>query len=172
MLINLDQQLFSFLLEHRTNLGTLIFSVFSFGGNWPVVMFLMVAVIIFLFFRKKFIFIGPLIFSVVGSGLVTALAKLSFVRPRPALSVFGEQGFSFPSGHATVAVALYAYLAFLYWGRRKKLIYIITIFIILAIGFSRLYLGAHYLSDVLAGYAVGLLFFVVAVVGTKKLVKR
>ena len=83
-------------------------------------------------------------------------------RARPDLLAYPATGFAFPSGHATRAVAFYGFLLFILWPRLtsmwKKIALIITALIILGIGFSRLYLGVHYLSDVVAGYLIGAFF--------------
>ena len=85
------------------------------------------------------------------------------VRPNPLPSPLHEilpaQAFSFPSGHAMVAAAFYLFLAYLAWrllpGVWRALGVCALIVIVLAVGLSRLYLGVHYLTDVLAGFAAG-----------------
>jgi undecaprenyl-diphosphatase len=143
-------------------------------GNWQFVLVVGLSIIAFLLIKKKFVFIWPFILTVLGSSLVTFLAKIYFHRPRPNISVFAETGFSFPSGHATIAVALFAYLAWMIVRLNKrinyKLIYCLAVLIIILIGGSRIYLGAHYLSDVLVGYLVGFVGLLTGVTLTKKLI--
>ncbi|MEI7620095.1 MAG: phosphatase PAP2 family protein [Candidatus Falkowbacteria bacterium] len=161
MINNLDQQLYLFLAENRNDFWTAVFSSFSFLGNWQFIVVTMLAIIIFLIIKKKLYFIAPLILSVISSETITFWGKWYFNRPRPLVSVFVETGFSFPSGHATIAVAFYVFLAFMFLrlnkGKYSIWVYSFAVFIALMIGFSRLYLGAHYLSDVLVGYVVGFL---------------
>lgn len=82
--------------------------------------------------------------------------------------VYAEHSFSFPSGHATVAVAFYGFVGYLLmrftqsWNRKVN-IFFTTLLIIIAIGFSRVYLGEHYLSDVWSGYLVGAMWLILAV---------
>jgi undecaprenyl-diphosphatase len=96
------------------------------------------------------------------------LGKLAFHRPRPALAVYAEHSFSFPSGHATIAVAFYGFLGYLLirsvqsWNKKVDILFA-TVFIIIAIGFSRVYLGEHYISDVWSGYLVGSMWLIIAV---------
>lgn len=97
----------------------------------------------------------------VGSQIVNALLKLAFHRARPELAFVNLDTYSFPSGHATGAAAVYTLLAWLALLRARYtlsrvLIVISTVLVIAAVGFTRLYLGAHYLSDVLAGTTAGL----------------
>ncbi|WP_236001836.1 phosphatase PAP2 family protein [Paraburkholderia elongata] len=95
---------------------------------------------------------------------------LKFVirRPRPALMYDGLQGFSFPSNHATLSVVTYGFLAFFVaraWGHvARRRIAITTALFILLISFSRLYLGAHWFSDVLAGISFGAAWIATAAV--------
>lgn len=167
MLTNLDQSILTFLVEKRSGFLTTIFSLFSFLGNWQFIVLAMVLLVVILIVKKKLSFIAPFILVVGGSGLVTFLGKIYFHRPRPLFSVFKETGFSFPSGHATVAVAFFGFLAFMMislgWAKKKSLIYTSSALLIILIGFSRMYLGAHYLSDVVVGYVVGLVFLFVSV---------
>lgn len=103
---------------------------------------------------------------VVGSGVCIQIAKLIFHRARPSGALIAENSASFPSGHATIAIAFYGFLAYLLLREIKKyraLTLAISIIIILSIGFSRLYLGVHYLSDVLAGYLVGAVWLAIGI---------
>ncbi|MFA4942841.1 MAG: phosphatase PAP2 family protein [Patescibacteria group bacterium] len=164
MLVNFDQQVFIWITENRSILGTAIFSFFSFLGNWQFVILFLLVIVVILIVKKKFSFIVPLLLSVLGSAALTFLGKLYCQRPRPSISVFAETGYSFPSSHATVAASLWLFLAFMMAGKGSKMFYIIALFLIILIGFSRIYLGAHYVSDVLAGYLVGFLGFMIGVI--------
>jgi len=73
-------------------------------------------------------------------------------------------GPGFPSGHSHTAVLLYGLLFYLLWPHLRSapariLAAVVTVFIALLIGFARLYMGAHYPTDILAGYAFGLFWF-------------
>ena len=114
-----------------------------------------------------------LAFAAVGIELINAAAKLAFHRPRPELAFAHLDTYSFPSGHAAASLAIYGTLAFVAGGRLRRrsrvLVAVATGTLVVLIGFSRLYLGAHYLSDVLAGLflgaawaSAGLLVYVVA----------
>jgi undecaprenyl-diphosphatase len=99
--------------------------------------------------------------AVIGGMLVSTLLKLGFDRPRPDLPHLVEvYTASFPSGHATLSAITYLTLAALLarvHDRRRVQVYFITLAILLtiAVGVSRVYLGVHYASDVLAGWCVG-----------------
>ncbi|RAV06549.1 phosphatase PAP2 family protein [Paenibacillus sp. YN15] len=97
--------------------------------------------------------------TAVGSALLNVALKHLFRRPRPEVYRLAEAaGFSFPSGHSMAAFSLYGLLAFLLWPRlqgsfSRTVLLAAAASLILAIGLSRIYLGVHYPSDVLGGYA-------------------
>jgi len=152
----------------RTDVLTNIFTwVTLLGKNQVILVFIFISVAILWLWNKKY-YILPLFIAVIGSEAFTYLGKLAFHRPRPEMAVYTEHSFSFPSGHATVAVAFYGFLAYLFmhsarsWNRKVN-IFFIAILLIIAIGFSRVYLGVHYVSDVWSGYLVGAMWLIIAV---------
>jgi len=101
--------------------------------------------------------------AIVGSGIIIQGVKLFVHRARPDLfkPLLHESGYSFPSGHSMIAVVVYGLLG--YFAMRfarsvvaKRAIVSVTILVILLIGISRPYVGVHYPTDVLAGWAVGI----------------
>lgn len=103
--------------------------------------------------------------------------KLQYARPRPALwpPLIRETSYGFPSGHALGSLVIYGYLAVLFGLRypsQARRIHLVATLLILLIGLSRLYLGVHYPTDVLAGYAVGVLWLVICVAGLKRMRRR
>lgn len=96
-----------------------------------------------------------------GGGVIDTIVKVAVGRPRPALDepIIEAFGKSFPSGHSMQAVVCYGALLLVFLplveGRRRTAAIVATGVLILAIGFSRLTLGVHFVSDVLGGYALG-----------------
>lgn len=131
-------------------------------GSPEVMIFL--ALVVWLYLAKiknHFWDSNMVIIALAGSWLMNELLKWIFQRNRPEiLRLVKATGYSFPSGHAMVSFAFYGMLAYLMWinlGNRKSRYFFtfIFLFLIFAIGLSRIYLGVHYLSDVLAGFAAG-----------------
>ena len=106
-------------------------------------------------------------------GLGTAFVfKEIFHRSRPLGALIAETSSSFPSAHSVISIAFYAFIFYLLAGNARsgfsKYLLISLVFIVpVLLGFSRLYLGVHYLSDVLTGYAIGLVWFLIGVYGLK-----
>ncbi len=94
--------------------------------------------------------------------LLNVLLKELVQRPRPEdINLVVETGFSFPSGHSMVAMAFFGLLVWLVWHHEKDRTMRLACcagfsLIILLIGISRIYLGVHYASDVLAGFCISL----------------
>ncbi|MEH7613670.1 phosphatase PAP2 family protein, partial [Gottfriedia acidiceleris] len=99
--------------------------------------------------------------ALIGSNILCVLLKLFFHRARPDLHRLIEiSGYSFPSGHATNAMTVYGILTFILWRNirtksGRSLLIITSLIMILLIGISRIYLGVHFPSDVIAGYFTG-----------------
>jgi undecaprenyl-diphosphatase len=117
--------------------------------------------------------------AVPATQLAVDLIKSAVERPRPDLALTDAAGYSFPSGHSATSVALYALLFYalarLARGHSRRAIVLCGAAIATAVGISRVWLGAHYPTDVLAGWAVGALVAALAwlaVAGLRALVRR
>jgi undecaprenyl-diphosphatase len=131
--------------------------VTALGYYWVVIPLLAFAVILFWRVGAR-LSAALLTLSAGGSALLTTVLKNVFERARPDLFDRGvmEATYSFPSGHATVAAGFYSTLTLLLaWrlkGPRRWIVVAGGVLLVLLIGFSRLYLGVHYPTDVLAGF--------------------
>jgi len=112
--------------------------------------------------RKSGYWLGRLALSVPGCVLLNEVFKYVFHRTRPAFEhpLVKLQTYSFPSGHAVAATVLYGFVAILLWSyisRRfwRVLIGAVVVALIAGVGLSRVYLGVHYSTDVLAGLLEG-----------------
>jgi undecaprenyl-diphosphatase len=139
--------------------------VTALGYYWFVLALLVVVVL--LFYRKGWKLSAILLLvSTAGSAVLTTVLKSVIQRARPELfdSGYHASFYSFPSGHATVAVGLYGMLtlvlAYRLRGAARWTVVVSGILVVLLIGFSRLYLGVHYPTDVVAGYLAALVWLV------------
>src|SRR5947207_6364128 len=139
-------------------------AVSAIGG--PVAMaVLMVAGAIYLLVRREKLLLYGWLVAFIGGGALDWALKTIFRRDRPSFPdpFVHVLGYSFPSGHSMGSLIGYGMLAYLvaHSVRRRGIDLLVAAcagVLVLAIGFSRLYLGAHYLSDVLAGFAAGIVW--------------
>ncbi|MGE5681498.1 MAG: phosphatase PAP2 family protein [Bacillota bacterium] len=117
----------------------------------------------FLILEKKYRLLVFVILGTLGGGAIELSLKHFFGRQRPAVAyqLISVNSLSFPSGHSTMAAIIYLSIAVLLARSQKNVltrIYIVSIGFIITflIGLSRIYLGVHYPSDVIAGWALGL----------------
>jgi undecaprenyl-diphosphatase len=131
-------------------------------GSTGVLTFITLAVAAFLALDRKSHAALFVVAAISGGMLLSTLLKIGFDRPRPDLVPHGAMVYtaSFPSGHSMLAAVVYLTLGALLarvQPRRVLKLYLLGLAILLtvAVGFSRVYLGVHWPTDVLAGWAVG-----------------
>ncbi len=143
----------------------------NFGG---AIFLIGIAVILFIVIKNKKIGIS----IITNLGIITILNQLLkriLQRPRPEeFRIINESGYSFPSGHSMISMAFYGYLIYLIYKYVKNKYlkwFLITILgiLIVNIGISRIYLGVHYTSDVLAGFLISISYLIVYISIVKKL---
>ncbi|WP_269584589.1 bifunctional DedA family/phosphatase PAP2 family protein [Roseibium sp. Sym1] len=143
----------------RTPAGDRIMVFMTSLGDGVVVAAVTFAVALYLFARKAWRRGTGFIIAMAGTALFVPLFKLLLHRSRPIELYAGADAYSFPSGHATLTAVLFGICAVLVahdlnrWA--KASIFTVTAAFVITIGFSRIYLGAHWMSDVLAGLLFG-----------------
>ena len=161
-LFQFDQALISSIQGFETPTLTFLMKFFTHIGSFPSVFVICLSASFFLYYVLKHRLELILFASVVlGTPIINQILKQFFHRARPDLHRLIEiGGYSFPSGHAMNAFAVYGIITFLLWRHipsrigRTILILISSGFIIM-IGTSRIYLGVHYPSDIIGGYFAG-----------------
>jgi membrane protein DedA with SNARE-associated domain/membrane-associated phospholipid phosphatase len=161
-IVRLDRGVDDYLHSHATPSLTTFFLIITTLGSIEAIVLLGMVVATFLAWGRRWLFLGSWLAAVAGSAVLNHLLKGLFARPRPHFEhpLLVESSYSFPSGHAMESFVVYGMLAYFAvlalrsWESRVGVIFGAALLIVL-IGFSRMYLGVHYLSDVLAGYAAG-----------------
>jgi membrane-associated phospholipid phosphatase len=154
-LVRVDDAVFHLLQSLRTASLDRAMVMTTELGDWVVTTAVTLAALIWLLWRHKQRTALYFCATVVASGAFSFLLKFTLRVARPVHPTSGWDTFSFPSGHATINATLYGFLAVLIarevqsW--KRGCVVTVAITIILSIALSRLYLGAHFLSDVLAG---------------------
>lgn len=135
----------------------------NFGG---AMVLSITALLLLIMIKDKKIGVGILINLCTATGLNLILKSL-LQRPRPTeFRIINETGYSFPSGHSMISMAFYGFIIYLIYEKVKNKyikwtsITLLSILIVM-IGFSRIYLGVHYVSDVLAGFLFSIAYLIV-----------
>ena len=155
----LDRHVLSWVVDHRTPTATSTMKVVTWLGSTVVLYPAIVVVAALVWWRQRDIRPGAaLAASLIGAAVLYGAIKPIIGRARPAehLAIGTYPGWAFPSGHATQAIAFYGMLAFILWHRQGTRAWVwAAAAVTLVVGASRIYLGAHWLTDVLGGYAIG-----------------
>lgn len=163
-----DQSVTDFVIQFRNGIADIYFRLMTTLANeeFVIIAILVMLLVVVLAFRKWRVALIYLIGVVVGNLGVNSSLKNVFKRERPAeeLRLVSESSFSFPSGHSFASAMIYpltAYILMRYTGlgRYPRTVAVVVTLIVLSIGFSRIYLGVHFLTDVLAGYSLGYAFY-------------
>jgi membrane-associated phospholipid phosphatase len=169
---NLDLQVVDWIRAHSTPAGDAVAGAISAMGAPRVIVSIGLIGTVVLALRQQWLFVEGWVVALIGGEALNAFLKRLIQRPRPLHSTIpSSQSWSFPSGHAMeslVAYGMLAYVVFVFvaWPlRRRTGIVVGASFVILLIGGSRLYLGVHYVSDVIGGYAAGLLWLASCISG-------
>lgn len=164
-----DNEIYSFLKRVISDRLTGIMTFLSYLGS-AAFLILVTLCCLFIFVRKKKLsFYAKMIpVNLLISALFNEVFKRIFHRTRPDINRLVQiTGFSFPSGHSTVSMSFYGYLAYLIFknvkSRLRYLYAILLILLVLMIGISRIYLGVHYASDVIAGFCEGASWLIILI---------
>ncbi|MGA8572574.1 MAG: phosphatase PAP2 family protein [Desulfobaccales bacterium] len=149
---------------------TIFFTHVAFFGSQPLIWWLAGLIIIMLLLKKQWCTSVSLLVLVLVGDRILSFLKDHFHRARPLPQIVPEHGYSFPSGHAFYSMALYGFIIYLTcklvrnsWLR--SLIFILCPLLILLIGFSRVYLNVHWLTDVLGGFCAGFSWLMLNILG-------
>ena len=163
----IDHIVLDFFSANRFEWLTFVMLIITYAASFTTVTIISALSVLSFYIQKHTTRIWPLIITVCGGALTTFLLKNIFERLRPVSAFYIENSYAFPSGHATVAMTLYGFLFYAVWKHDhrffKKPLLVFWGVLIISVGLSRLYLGEHYLSDVLVGYLVGLTWLIIGI---------
>lgn len=176
VLSRLDRPMAQLLVEHRTRWLTMTLRAGTQLGSLTVLVPL-TAIVGMLGYRRAWSW-RPLLLlgsALSGSVALSSIVKVLVGRPRPHVGavIATANGYSFPSGHVTQSVAVYGALSMLatplLTGARERVTaWLVASLIVALIAFSRLYLGVHWATDVLGGFALGSAWLVAVATATEQ----
>lgn len=177
-IVHMDLAASAFLAMLRTPfLNSLFLFITEIGSLTSIIYISSAAVFSFFFFFGKN-YIPSFLLVLTGTAGTITLLKEIIARERPLATVafYAEKLFSFPSGHAGTAVAVFGFIAYVCIRNTHSFLFrFLSVFgavlLIGLIGFSRLYLGVHYISDVIGGYLIGLLWLIIGICMTELFIK-
>ena len=178
----LDHEICNWFDANRSTLGKAIMRDVTALGGQPVLTMVVLFTLGLLLAHGRPRTAGFVLAAVVGGSALAEALKLLVGRPRPAVTdpeilVLLPTSSSFPSGHSMLSALIYLTLALLVAGRlqgRRVRVYLIAASIVLTmlIGFSRMYLGVHYFTDVLGGWTFGLAWALLCTWVAKRMTHR
>ena len=156
---NIDVSIFNLMKEMRNAPADEIMIILTMLGDGLVLTVLALAIILWLVWHRSYRAAIAAAIAIIAGKIFVPVLKYGIQRPRPLELYQGAEGFSFPSGHATMSALIFGVLAVLVshsmgrWGR--AVVYATCGIVVVAIAYSRVYLGVHWLSDVLGGLLFG-----------------
>ncbi len=167
----LDSFIYNFLIYFKSPMVTTFFKIVTnLGSTWFIILLNLVIIVSYLILKRKEILIIPINSCL--SVIFNNILKIIIRRPRPnVLRLVKERNFSYPSGHAMISLLFYITVIVLINKsniKHKKLINVILVVIIILIGISRVYLGVHYITDILGGYLISASILILTLKGDAK----
>ena len=173
--VRFDQALATALHQNANALTVTLFHLITNLGGLMATIVIGLGVALWLYISQHKRLLISWTVAIIGNSILNMLLKLAFQRARPSFEnpLLVESFYSFPSGHAMGSVVMYGMLAYilsvlvadLRW--KRMALACITIWFVLFIGFSRMYLGVHYFSDIAAGFVAGLGWLTIVITGTE-----
>lgn len=165
----IDTIIYNFIKQFINDNLTSIVKFITFLGGATVVILITLITLIVLKNKKIGLFMG---IDLIVITIFQHILKPLIGRARPVgINLVNETSLSFPSGHSLTAMAFYGYIIYLIYKsnlKYKKLYMILLGILILLIGLSRIYLGVHYVTDVLGGFTFSLFYLIIFIELTKK----
>jgi membrane-associated phospholipid phosphatase len=178
-LTRIDTRVINLMPSVRTPLQTSFFRIITFTANFETILLLVVLVGVILLRKRQGLLAGTFVVAVFAEEIIAYALKhlVGRVRPSSSFSDYNASGFSFPSGHVLRASVLFGLLSYLLYRSFKSsllklgviLSYILSVALV---ALSRVYLGVHYPSDVLASVLMGSALLTLIITGIEITVKH
>ena len=173
----LDAAVESFILGIRNDKLTTTMRIFTnISSSYALIVITLLIALIALIKNKKIPYNTTI--NLITVFLLSQIAKNIFRRPRPTEEFLTHaSGFSYPSGHTMVSFAFFAFITYSLCEKTNNKLYktilkIGTPILIIIIGFSRIYLGVHYTTDIIAGYLLGMAYLMIFLDIREKNIKK
>lgn len=150
------------------DLTKLIIFITHIGDKYTIAILSLIIITLLIFHKKDYHRVKEFSLSLLIGVASSQGLKYLIKKSRPELMLIPETGYSMPSGHATLSMIFFGMMIYLFKDEIKNTVkkysfIIINILMIILIGFSRIYLNVHYLSDVIAGFVLGLICILIAI---------
>lgn len=171
----IDSNIAIYFANHNNIVLINIFKFISFICSPKFMILVNVCLLIFIILKKKYKLFLINIASIV-SVIVNNILKIIIKRERPNfLALVSESSYSFPSGHSMISILFFGSIIYLvnkYNIKYKKTITILLSIFIILVGLSRLYLGVHFLTDVIGGYLCGFIALIIIIMIFERVEKK
>ena len=174
-----DTGIISFIVSHRTNFLSNFFLAFTQLGGIKVIVILTILISFGFIIKHKWSYLVLVLSDLAFGSLLVIIIKNIVHRARPPFvdAIAFESSYSFPSAHSFISMTFYGLIVYLLIRKTKDLLLRILILIsgillILLIGISRIYLGVHWTSDVMAGYISGIVWLILVIWMYEWILKR
>ena len=174
-LLSFDLAIVEWTSHYRTENLNQITTLLSAIGGMPAVLFFTILWCFYLTWYKKYTYILLICLGLIGSGAFAWLLKYWIARPRPPeiFHLVQSYGASFPSAHSVYAAALSGLVIYVYREHSKySYIYCFAVIWFILMGCSRVYLGVHFPSDVLAGWGISFIWITLLYIVLQHAIKR
>lgn len=161
---SLDNSIYNTIISSKSDAMTMFMTIITMMCDTE---FIIVATLLLVLLIKNKKMGGMIASNVVLCSVINTIIKHIFLRPRPVgIKLIEQGGYSFPSGHSMMAVAFYGLLIYIIWNTKWRNVWKIftttlLVILILLIGISRIYVGVHFASDVIAGLSISLSYLII-----------
>jgi undecaprenyl-diphosphatase len=165
-IVEADTRLSNLLYAFRDDALVRFFTIVSGFGQWRAIGIMALAATALMWVWNRRAYIPALWLVLAGNTITVTILKLMFARARSDFAVYAESSYSFPSGHSAATAAFFIFVTYVLVRERigRDILWVLVcVSLVFLVGLSRLYLDEHFLSDVLNGYVIGVLWAIIGI---------